>query len=340
MEYKKANRAQMSEDRIPLFPPKIKAIQEGEKRPLWSVMIPTFNCAHYLSYTLKSVLAQAPSEEEMQIEVVDDFSTDADVKALVEEVGKGRVSFYRQPQNRGSLRNFETCLNRAKGKWIHLLHGDDLVKDGFYTEIKDLFTKYPEAGAAFTGVAYIDENGKDYMHHELVSDKPGIVHNFLYKIAQSQWLQPPAIVVKRTIYEQLGSFFGVHYGEDWEMWIRIASHYPVAFSPKYLALYRNHTSNITSHYSFSGQNVKDIDKVIETVQKYLPQELRRELKTAAKKNYSIYFAKLSDQIYHNRKQPKAALRQSIAALKMHFNRTTFYYLIKMYVKKLIRYKIK
>jgi glycosyltransferase involved in cell wall biosynthesis len=330
----------MNEDRIPLSPPKIEPLQDENKRPLWSVMIPTYNCTHYLRSTLESVLAQAPSTEEMQIEVVDDFSTDADVAALVKEIGQGRVSFYRQPRNRGSLRNFETCIDRAKGKWIHLLHGDDVVKDGFYAEIKDLFIKHPEVGAAFTGVSYIDENGKKYMDHELVSDRSGIVNDFLYKIAQSQWLQPPAIVVKRAVYEQLGGFFGVHYGEDWEMWIRIAARYPIAFSPKYLALYRNHTNNITAQYSSSGQNVKDIDKVIETVQKYLPQGLRKHLKVAAKKNYSIYFAKLSDQIYHNRKQPKAALRQSIAAFNMHFNRTTFYYLIKMYVKTLIRYKLK
>jgi glycosyltransferase involved in cell wall biosynthesis len=328
-----------SEERIPNRPPKIEPLPETEKRPLWSVMIPTYNCIHYLRYTLKSVLAQAPPGDEMQIEVVDDYSTDGDVAALVEELGKGRVSFFRQPQNRGSLRNFETCLNRAKGKWIHLLHGDDLVKDGFYQEIKELFVQHPEAGAAFTGVSYIDENGKEYRQHPLPSENFGIAEGFLYKIAQGQLLQPPAIVVKRSVYEQLGSFFGVHYGEDWEMWIRIAAYYPVAFSPKRLALYRNHSSNITSRYLLSGQNVRDIDKVIDTVQPYLPKDQQRKLRQAAKKNYSIYFAKISDQIFHDYKQPKAALAQTRSALKMHLNAITVGYFIKLYIKYVIRYKL-
>ena len=71
----------MSEERIPDKPPKIEALPENEKRPLWSVMIPTYNCTQYLRHTLESVLAQALPQDEMQIEVVDDFSTDADVEA-------------------------------------------------------------------------------------------------------------------------------------------------------------------------------------------------------------------------------------------------------------------
>jgi hypothetical protein len=47
---------------------------------------------------------------------------------LVKKVGKGRVSYFRQKQNVGSLRNFETCINRSRGKYIHLLHGDDELK--------------------------------------------------------------------------------------------------------------------------------------------------------------------------------------------------------------------
>ena len=50
-----------------------------------------------------------------QIEVVDDASTDADVAAVVERVGKGRVKYFRQSNNVGSLLNFKTCIDRAEG---------------------------------------------------------------------------------------------------------------------------------------------------------------------------------------------------------------------------------
>jgi glycosyltransferase involved in cell wall biosynthesis len=43
--------------------------------PLWSVMIPTFRCARFLRQTLASVLSQDPGPDVMQIDVVDDGSS-------------------------------------------------------------------------------------------------------------------------------------------------------------------------------------------------------------------------------------------------------------------------
>src|SRR5664279_5541505 len=110
-------------ERIPSTPPEIKPVADNIHRPLWSVMIPTYNCSQYLIDNLQSILEQDPGPGLMQIEVVDDYSTDTDVEYLVQKIGKGRVNYYRQPVNVGSIRNFETCLNRAKGQYIHLLHG-------------------------------------------------------------------------------------------------------------------------------------------------------------------------------------------------------------------------
>jgi hypothetical protein len=52
----------------------------------------------------------------MQIEVIDNCSTKDDPQAVVEEIGKGRVGFYRQPQSVGHTKNFETCFNAIAGK--------------------------------------------------------------------------------------------------------------------------------------------------------------------------------------------------------------------------------
>ncbi len=47
-------------ERIPQHPPEIKSVPDHMKRPLWSVMIPAYNCSNYLIENLESVLLQDP----------------------------------------------------------------------------------------------------------------------------------------------------------------------------------------------------------------------------------------------------------------------------------------
>src|SRR5918912_1129900 len=121
----KSTEGNVRSDRHRSYRVEILPVPEGTVRPFWSVMIPTYHCARFLRQTLESVLAQDPGSESMQIEVVDDGSTLDDPEKVVKDVGQGRVAFYRQPQNVGHTKNFETCLKRARGKVVHLMHGDD-----------------------------------------------------------------------------------------------------------------------------------------------------------------------------------------------------------------------
>lgn len=325
--------------RIPESPPVIKPIDPTIERPLWSVMIPAYNCSKFLQHCLQNVLDQDEGTDKMQIEVVDDCSTDADVKSLVETIGKGRVGYFRQEKNQGSLRNFETCINRAKGYYIHLLHGDDFVDNGFYKAMEDLLTDFPQAGAACCGFWHVGEAGEFLYPNEKISDERGILSDWLDTIAQGQKLQPPSVVVKREVYEKLGGFFGVHYSEDWEMWVRIAAHYPFAFTPLKFANYRVHDNeNITSKYFQTGQHIKDIAKTIKTIQNYLPEGKREILKKQAERNWSVYYARTSDMVYHRYQNSRQAIKQAKLAYKMHKNRVTIFYLFKMYLKKMIGYK--
>ena len=256
----------------------------------------------YLADTMESVLIQYLGADKMQIEVVDDCSDEGDVEQLVKRVGKGIIKFYQQPENKGSLRNFETCINRAKGHYIHLLHGDDLVKAGFYEEIASLFNSFPDIGAAVTNHSRTDEDNVESEPRPTLLPSPGIIPNWLTRIASRQLVQPPAVVVKREVYEKLGGFYGVQYGEDWEMWIRIAAHYPVAYSPKCLAIYRaGHQTNISSRSILSGNNIADIKTVIKLSEQYFPVEKRRKIKKQAQKNFSKFYANNAFHYYRKNK---------------------------------------
>lgn len=270
----------------------IPPISDDTPRPLWSVMIPTYNCAEYLRETLASVLAQDPGSDVMQIEVVDDCSTKDDPAAVVEELGQGRVSFYQQPENVGFIKNFETCLERSQGKLIHQLHGDDCVRDGFYRKMQSAFEQKPEIGAAFCRHIYMDEHS----HWQTISDleqlESGILSNWLEKIAAGQRLVTPSIVVRRDVYEKLGSFDRRMScaGEDWEMWVRIAANYPVWYEVEPLAEYRTkRPGSLTAGSARTNKLVQDMRKANEIIESYLPTYLpKTTAREASKRARGMY----------------------------------------------------
>jgi len=327
----------MALERIPSLPPLILPLTNNIIRPLWSVMVPAYNCSIYLRGTLQSILNQDKGVDNMQICVVDDCSTDENIAVLVQEIGGGRVEYFRQEQNVGSLRNFETCINRSSGKLVHLLHGDDQVLPGFYSEIEMLFNDYPSIGAAFTGLSAIDEKSQFLYHNNRIQSYSGIIEGWLTRIASNQLLRTCAIVVKRDVYEEMGGYYGVHYGEDWEMFVRIATKHPVGYSPKNLALYRIHEENISSRYLASAQNIKDTKKVIAIIQQYLPEEDRQRVKKESSRNFARYFTGNAHGIFRRHKNARVALKQAQGALMLSFNKGTFTSLIKLFLKTLLNY---
>jgi len=266
----------------------ILPVPEGVVRPLWSVVIPTYNCAAYLREALVSVLAQDPGPNVMQIEVVDDHSTKDDPEAVVAEVGNGRVAFYRQPQNVGHTENFATCLQRSRGKLIHLLHGDDGVRDGFYRKMQHAFAKQPEIGAAFCRQIFMDENGHWQGISPLEQQTSGILDNWLERLAVEQRIMTPSIVVRREVYEAVGGFDSrLVCSEDWEMWVRIAARYPIWYEVEPLAFYRMHFDSNTGRHISTGEDISYTCKAIDIFKQYLPDDLVGRVSRMAKETYAL-----------------------------------------------------
>lgn len=263
-------------------------------RPYWSVMIPVYNARAELRRSLASVLECGLGPEVMQIEVVDDGSSD-DPQDVVAELGRGRVEFYRQPFNVGHSRNFNTCIERARGYVVHILHADDRVAENYYVSMARLFDTYSEIGAAFCRHAIVDPADHLVRVSSLEREESGILERWLPRIAAELRLQPPSMAVRRAVYERLGGFDTrlVSCGEDWEMWVRIAAHYPVAYEPEILAYYTDNAESLTKRSIKNGQNIRDVRAATHMARTYLNDEAalaanRRALENWA--NWAVYWA--------------------------------------------------
>jgi hypothetical protein len=125
------------------------------------------------------------------------------------------------------------------------------------------------------------------------------------------------MVVKRSVYEHLGGFFAVVYGEDWEMWARIAKHYPIAYTPRNLAQYREHDLSISNESFMTGRNLKDIRIVIEIINTYLPPKDRKRIKNKAEKIYAYYSLNRRSYLWRLNRDVQPKYKYFISLLRMH-----------------------
>lgn len=264
---------------------KIAPLAPGEPRPRWSVMIPAYQCGAFLGDTLRSVLAQDPGPEAMQIEVVDDAS-DEDLAAIVRAVGEGRVAYHRQPNNIGHIANFADCLKRSRGEIVHLLHGDDLVLPGFYQALERGFGD-PAVGAAFCRWQVIDAAGSVTAVAEAEQAVAGPLDDALARLASEQRIVTPAIAVRRRVWEQLGGFDPrLACAEDWEMWVRIAAHYGIWYEPKLLAAYRRHDQSNSGRHFANARELHYTRQAMELFRPLLPKDRADRIIAAARRAYA------------------------------------------------------
>lgn len=250
-------------------PPSIAPVADDADRPLWSVMIPAYNCAYYLRQTLESVLAQAPGPDKMQIEVVDDCSTKDDPESVVKEVGQGRVDFYRQPQNVGVNGNFNTCLRRSRGQLIHILHGDDYVLPNFYNRVAEVAEKHPQLSGFFVRAFIVDEENEIERLTPRMEWMQSGTHD-LNSLLYHNHIMTPSAVIRRSFYEQHGGF--VHefiHVADWEMWTRCTSLGGAIAINEALACYRSFSANDSSRLARTSENLRDCMRLADYfLQKY------------------------------------------------------------------------
>lgn len=237
--------------------PAIEPVPVGTVRPRWSVMIPTHNCATYLRRALESVLSQDPGPDSMHIEVIDDRSTADDPAAVVAELAPDRVRFTRQEENRGATATFNECLRRARGRWVHLLHGDDFVLNGFYRECEELMNAHPAVVMIGGKVVTVDEDDRwlALMGPE-ARLAGGAYPDFVRKQAVEQLFQFAGVAVRRDAYERAGGFCTFfHHVADWDMWFRIGQLGPVACTRRPYGAFRIHAASDTSLQKVGGTNI-------------------------------------------------------------------------------------
>jgi glycosyltransferase involved in cell wall biosynthesis len=259
--------------------PRIAPRPGSERRPEFSVAIPTHYPGEQLLAALRSVLAQDPGPQAMQIAVVDDASPDIDLEGLVARVApSGRVEVHRNRFNLKLAGNWNRCIEVSRGELVHILHQDDFVSAGFYEAMSAAMRAAPGALMAFCRCSFVDEHGARIGASRRRAWRAGIARNWLARISEAQRVQCPGVVVRRSTYETLGGYRSdLQFALDWEMWVRIAAAGDVWYEPRELASYRWHEGNITKSLERQGITDADTLRAIQVFSAHLPAAQRERL---------------------------------------------------------------
>jgi glycosyltransferase involved in cell wall biosynthesis len=252
-------------------------------RPIFSVVIPTYEPDRFLIEALQSVLAQDPGSDRMQIAIVDDASPQTRPSTLLSTLALSeRVEIHEHETNLGLAGNWNRAIAHARGDFVHLLHQDDLVQPGFYERLRRGFESNSRVGMAFSRHAYIDEHQRVTRISHRERWFPGVLSSWMQRIGEKQRLQCPAVLMRRDVYETLGGFRDdLRYALDWEMWVRVAAHYAVWYEPAVLAYYRRHGNNETARLQSVGATGPDTIRAIDVFSQHFPLEQRQRLRERA-----------------------------------------------------------
>ena len=274
---------------IPAIPP----VPAGEARPFWSVMLPSYESDGFLARALASVLAQDPGPADMQIEVVDDGSRSGDPKALVERLGGGRVGFYRHPANRGPTETFNTCLRRARGRWVHILHADDEVLPGFYAAYRRMIESRDDFVMVVGPVVRIGAQGERLP--EAIAGPPragGVFHGFAKRQATLQQVQFAGWVLRREACERAGGFCTLfHHCADWDLAFRLGLLGVVGNVAEPYGCTRSHAGSDTGRRVLTGENILEITMAI----RINLRRLGRARLSARRRSWRSRIARLADR---------------------------------------------
>lgn len=119
----------------------------NKKKPKYSILIPTYNKAKYLNFTLQSILNTDYSNFEVIIS--DDFSTD-NTKEVLESVDDKRIKIIQPPCKLTQTKNYEFLLTHASGEWVTILGDDDGILPNFFSRIDNYLEKFSDIEAIHT----------------------------------------------------------------------------------------------------------------------------------------------------------------------------------------------
>ena len=208
--------------------------------PRVSILIPTYNRAHFLPETIASALAQTFAD--IEVIVVDDGSTD-DTAHVVQTITDARVKYIYQT-NRGVSGALNAAWRAARGEYLSFLGSDDIFLPAQIETLLPVLENDARVGLVYARAQAMDAQGKPLP--QILGAPPKFRERALASLLYGDCVCGIACLVRRSLMEQVQGYDETLIAnEDWDIWIRMAELAQFAFRDEILARYRMHPTSLT-----------------------------------------------------------------------------------------------
>ncbi len=245
--------------------------------PRVSVLIPAYNVTAYIGEAIRSVLAQ--TVDGWEIVVVNDGCPDtANLEAALEPY-RDRI-VYRKQANGGPSAARNTALLAAQAPLVALLDADDCWMPEYLETQLPILDADPKLALVYPNMRYRGSgplNGRLVMELSPSEGAPA----FEALVTQRCTVLNGATIRRQAVIEAGMWDPASRHAEDYDLWMRIALRYPIAYHTRPLVDYRIREESLSTNSirMYSGQ-VYAYDKLLRDQPLTPPQ---RELVSAARR---------------------------------------------------------
>ncbi len=225
------------------------------KKPLVSVIIPTYNRGWILKQAVDSVLTQ--DFEDFELIVVDDGSADHTQKIL--DSYQRELTIICQ-ENLGVSAARNRGVEAAAGSYIAFLDSDDHWLHEKLGRQVDFFEKNQTALICQTEEIWI-RNGRRVNPKKRHKKPSGMI----FKPSLALCLvSPSSVMIKKSLFEETGGFDeNLPACEDYDLWLRIGSRHPVYLIDIPLTIKRGgHEDQLSRQHSLDKYRIESLNKII------------------------------------------------------------------------------
>ncbi len=199
--------------------------------PKVSIVTPSFNQGRFIEETILSVLSQ--DYPNLEYWVVDGASTDETLDVLRRY--EGRLAWISEPDG-GQSEAINKGFQRATGEILAWLNSDDVFLPGAIHKAVSFLEANPDVMMVYGEGYLMDEAG-------IVTRRFPFTEPFnLWRLVHfGDYILQQTVFMRKRIFDEIGMLDeSLHYGMDWDLWIRIGKRFKIAYMPEYLGSLREY----------------------------------------------------------------------------------------------------